>query len=96
MIIGFVWLMCGFIAGAVSGNRGQSRIAGFIIGLMFGPLGILLAAVQSPGCKCPYCKKGIDKEARLCPFCRSSVTPQSEARAAKRAVKKALRQAVTS
>lgn len=43
-----VWGICGFIASNMFESRGRSGCTGFALGFLFGPLGILIAAVTSP------------------------------------------------
>ena len=72
-IIG-VWFLCGIIAAALYRNKGGSEVTGFLVGLVLGPIGILLALVsgdQRP--KCPYCQEHISKGAKVCPHCRSEL-----------------------
>ena len=84
-----VWFICGIISANICRNKSQSGCAGFALGFILGPLGIIIALVMGPGLKCPACMKGVDKEARLCPHCRSALTPQSERRAQQQAAREA-------
>lgn len=68
-----VWLICGFIAAAIGGRKGESGVA-FIYGLLLGPLGIVLAICSSGNRRpCPFCKEPMQQGAALCPHCRSEI-----------------------
>ncbi len=41
------WFACGLIAGAIYSSKGRSGCSGFAIGVLLGPIGILIAAVSS-------------------------------------------------
>ena len=84
-----VWLLCAVIGAVISGNKGRGAGGGFFLGLLFGPLGILLAAVlpavntQPPSearqlaggtvKKCPFCAELIRLEATVCKHCGRDV-----------------------
>ena len=42
------WVACAFLAGWIAAQRGASSLHGFTVGLLFGPLGVLLALVSRP------------------------------------------------
>jgi hypothetical protein len=48
MIILFVLIPCALVAGAMHNAKGRSYGAGFLVGLLFGPLGLLFAALSAP------------------------------------------------
>lgn len=39
--------LCGLIGSAVAGARGRSAMAGFVLGLLLGPLGIVIALLMN-------------------------------------------------
>jgi hypothetical protein len=72
-IIG-IWFLCGIVAASLYRNKGGSEITGFLIGLVLGPIGILIALVsgdQRP--RCPFCKEHVSKGATICPHCRKEL-----------------------
>lgn len=41
-----VWVFCGIIAGVIGANRSLGGGGGFLLGVLFGPFGVLIAAVS--------------------------------------------------
>lgn len=76
-----IWIACGVVA-AIIGSRKGEGCAAFFIGIILGPIGILLALGSSGNRRpCPFCKEMIHKEAVVCPHCqRDLVQPEAEAR----------------
>lgn len=66
-------ILCG-VTSAVAGSFKGAGLAGFLLGLILGPFGLIIV-ILSPGkrVKCPYSKKYIDPEAVKCPYCQSDV-----------------------
>jgi len=81
MIWVIIWVICGFIGGAIADSKGEG-CAGFILGLLFGPIGIIIALLlpsnpKAMGMKqCPYCKEWINSQAIKCPKCQSDLRPK--------------------
>lgn len=87
MLYVFIWLVCGFIAAAIYKNKGRSAGAAFIVGVLLGPIGIILVLLSSPDTaalerqrlgtgqvkKCPHCGEMIRPEATICRFCQQPV-----------------------
>jgi hypothetical protein len=70
MAIFLLWLLCGLIAGTIGKRKGEGFFA-FIIGLIFGPFGIIFALISRGNRRtCPYCKELIHKDAIRCPHCQ--------------------------
>jgi hypothetical protein len=67
------WILCGVVAAVIGANKGAGT-AGFIIGFLLGPFGILIM-IFSKGDRrsCPYCKEWIHKDATVCPHCQSAI-----------------------
>ena len=73
-ITALVWIASALIAAAIGSKKGETGTA-FIVGLIFGPFGVLFALVSTGNrIPCPYCKERINKKAEICPHCRSSLT----------------------
>ena len=68
IIILFVLIPCALLAGSLFDGKGRNYVTGFLAGLLFGPLGVLLAAVSSPDWT----------EVRRCGRCRA-LTPRRRA-----------------
>lgn len=93
MVWVFVWFICGFICSVIAVNKGRSIVGFFLIGLLLGPLGILLAAFLSKNdiklekkfiksgmmCKCPFCAELIKTEAVKCRHCQSEIPEEKKA-----------------
>ena len=44
IIVCLLWLLCGFLCGAIAVDKGRDRWRWFLIGVLFGPLAVLLIA----------------------------------------------------
>lgn len=78
------WLICGLIAGSIYRRRGRSQLAGWFGGLIFGPLGIILALASSPDHVALEEKEReleVEKlrrgELKKCPYCAELVKPEA-------------------
>ena len=72
-----VWIVCALL-GAIIGSRKGEAGSGFLIGLVFGPLGVLFALLSSGNRKpCPHCKEPIQKKAEICPHCRTPLAAKA-------------------
>lgn len=88
-LILFSILVCAALAGTIAGMRGASVALGVIVGLLLGPIGVLIACVLprrrvetvatgAPMKRCPFCAEAIQPAARVCRYCnRELVVPDS-------------------
>jgi len=87
-IIGLVIsIVCGAISSSIMKSKGRSGGAGFAWGFLLGFIGLIIVALfprDEAGIQqnlledgyhkqCPFCRKVIDKDATICPFCRSQL-----------------------
>jgi hypothetical protein len=69
-----IWLICGIIS-AIIGSKKGAGCSGFIIGILLGPFGIIIALITKGNRRtCPYCKELINKEAIVCPRCQRDIS----------------------
>ena len=74
MEIGIIifWLFCGIIAGMIGSKKGQGCLS-FLVGILFGPFGIIIALLSKGKRRtCPYCKELVNEDAVICKYCRNS------------------------
>jgi hypothetical protein len=74
-----VWLVCAGLAAAI-GQRKNEGFKAFLLGLLLGPFGVVIALVSSGNLRpCPHCRSRIDPKATVCPKCTRDVTPTNAA-----------------
>jgi len=68
------WLLCGIVAAMIASKKGEGFL-GFIVGVLFGPFGILFALLSTGRNRktCPHCKELIHKDATVCSHCQRNV-----------------------
>lgn len=68
-----IWIVCPIICAVIGNRKGEGGL-GFICGLIFGPLGILLMLVsQGNRKKCDYCRELIHRDAVVCAHCQKDL-----------------------
>jgi hypothetical protein len=65
----FFWLLAGPIVGVIIGSRRNCMLFGFLVGLLLGPLGWVLALLSDNRQKCPDCLGRLPDGARRCQHC---------------------------
>ncbi len=77
-----IWIVCGIVGAMIASSRGGSGPGGFFLGLLLGPLGVIitlfmggekemaakqLAAGEKK--KCPRCAELVQPDALICKHC---------------------------
>ena len=71
-----IWIVCGFVAAWIGNTRTGSGTAGFWLGLLLGPFGILIACFL--GDEDDKARKLVaDGQRKRCPMCAEVVQPQA-------------------
>jgi hypothetical protein len=66
-------IVCAVAAAAIAGRRDRAG-TGFLLGLILGPIGVIIACVlKGNRAECPYCKELVRKDASVCPHCRKDL-----------------------
>lgn len=73
-----IWTMCGCASAVISSNKGQGGCAGFAVGFLLGPLGLIIVACLPPTDRALVRKAQLTSQAEIgaqktCPYCRSFV-----------------------
>ena len=67
------WAITIGIAAQIGGHK-EAAVGGFFMGLLFGPLGILITAVALDWRqKCPTCLERVNTGAQQCPTCKTDL-----------------------
>lgn len=69
------WLACA-VLGSMIGSAKGAGFSGFVLGLLLGPIGVLIVLVSNGNRrKCPLCAERIQVAAKVCPHCRNEIKP---------------------
>ncbi len=76
------WVLCGVVAAVIASNKGGSGVLGFIVGLLLGPIGVIIAffmgnekaavaaqITSGDRKKCPRCAELVQPDALVCKHC---------------------------
>ena len=81
-VVVIVWLLSGVAAALIWSSKGGSPGAGFLIGLLLGPLGLIIVLVATPSRgksaslrACPHCNVPMRPDASVCPHCQRESQP---------------------
>ena len=64
--------MCAFL-GALIASRRKASLGGFVLGLLFGPLGVVAAFALDGRDQCPKCGTRLDSNGEICPSCKTEL-----------------------
>lgn len=74
------WILCGVGAALIASSKGGSGFLWFIMGILFGPFGLLFAFFAGPSrVDCPHCKSRIREDATVCPNCQRDLSSPAAA-----------------
>jgi len=73
MLYLLLWLLCAAAAAAIYARKGRSMLAAGLVGLLLGPIGVLLALLSSPDWtrvrRCPSCGEIVPRHQAACRAC---------------------------
>ncbi|HPN69483.1 MAG TPA: zinc ribbon domain-containing protein [Saprospiraceae bacterium] len=84
----FIWICLGVIGAMISGQKGNNGCGGFALGILLGPIGLLMAFFSSDNeeakmakkgytRKCPHCAEFVKSDANICKHCGSTLYSES-------------------
>lgn len=89
MIYIIIWIGLGIVGGMIADSKGNSGCGGFILGVLLGPIGLLITYFSSDDekvkrektgdtKKCPYCAEYVKREAVVCKHCGRTLGGNSD------------------
>jgi hypothetical protein len=73
-----IWLIFGIVSAWIGAKKGQGGTT-FVIGVLLGPLGLLVAVLSKGNRrKCPLCRELMHRDATVCPHCRNEIQPDTD------------------
>lgn len=73
-----VAILCALVGGALASRR-EAFHQGMVLGLVFGPFGLIAALLVEGREGCPACHEAVSGGAFLCPHCRTALIWDSSA-----------------
>ncbi len=67
-----LWIMSA-IAGAFAGGSRNAAMGGFLLGLFFGPVGLIAALGLDDRYQCPRCRGRLDGRGEICQHCGQEI-----------------------
>jgi hypothetical protein len=90
-LIAIIWHWLGMILGILAAReRGFPDLLGLVVGLVAGPLALILYALKS-GAQCPHCFEWVRPEASVCRHCHRDLTPSAAPLTRRAPVQRSLR-----
>ena len=86
-----IWIILAMVGFYIGNNKGRGS-EGFFLGLILGPLGLLIAIFMKPKAKslegtalipgttrkCPFCAELVKREAVICKHCQRDLPPEAD------------------
>jgi len=76
-ILTLLWFPSILACIAIAQRKRQSLIGAFLLGVVAGPLGVLIALAVKGDAKCSRCAEVVKREAKVCKHCGSNLAGAS-------------------